>query len=368
MDSATFWLELDLLENPVRLWISAVGLFAISMLLIGLVRAFLRRRLSRAADTTTEVDDVFLSVVERTKLFLLSLPLAHLSLSTLELPPKALAAVRFVAVVGFMIQVGLWASALAEFWLRRHKRERGADPVALTTLSALSFVLKIVVWVVVGVLTLDNLGFDVTALVTGLGIGGIAIALATQNILGDLFASLSIIVDKPFVIGDFIIVGEQAGKVEKIGMKTTRVRSVSGELLIFSNSDLLQSRIRNFRPMLERRGVLKFGVTCQTPSEILAAIPQRVREIIESHERVRFDRGHFIGFGDSSLDFEFIYFVLSPEFNVFADIRQAVGLEIIAAFAADGIEFAYPTRTLVMVPPEPENGESAGPEIASDQV
>ncbi len=367
MNSSTYWLELDLLGNPLQLWISALGLFAISMLLIGLVRALLRRRLSRAADTTNEVDDVFLSVVERTKLVLLSLPLAHVSLSTLELPLKAVAALRFVAVVGFMIQVGLWASALAEFWLRRHKRERGSDPVALTTLSALSFVLKIVVWIIVGVLTLDNLGFDVTALVTGLGIGGIAIALATQNILGDLFASLSIIVDKPFVIGDFIIVGEQMGKVEKIGMKTTRVRSLSGELLIFSNSDLLQSRIQNFRPMLERRVILKFGVIYQTPAEKLAAIPQRVREIIESQDLVRFDRGHFIGFGDSSLDFEFVYFVLSPEFKVHADIRQAVGLEVISAFAADGIEFAYPTRTLFMMPPEPENGDAA-PETESDQA
>ncbi|HUF17334.1 MAG TPA: mechanosensitive ion channel domain-containing protein, partial [Thermoanaerobaculia bacterium] len=229
MDAATSWLELDLLNNPLRLWVSAAGMFAVSLLLVGLVRTLLRRRLRKAADTTTDVDDVLLSLVERTNLFLLALPLANLSLSALSLPPKALATVRFLAVVGFMIQVGLWASALAEFWLRRHKRERGADPVALTTLSALSFVLKIVVWVIVGVLTLDNLGFDVTALVTGLGIGGIAIALATQNILGDLFASLSIIVDKPFVIGDFIIVGEQMGKVEKIGMKTTRVRSLSGE-------------------------------------------------------------------------------------------------------------------------------------------
>ncbi len=358
MDAATSWLELDLLNNPLRLWVSAAGMFAVSLLLVGLVRTLLRRRLRKAADTTTEVDDVLLSLVERTNLFLLALPLAHHSLSALSLPPKALAAVRFLAVVGFMVQVGLWASALAEFWLRRHKRERGADPVALTTLSALSFVLKIVVWVIVGVLTLDNLGFDVTALVTGLGIGGIAIALATQNILGDLFASLSIIVDKPFVIGDFIIVGEQKGKVEKIGMKTTRVRSLSGELLIFSNSDLLQSRIRNFRPMLERRVILQFGVIYQTPPEKLALIPPMVREIIESQDRVRFDRGHFVGFGDSSLDFEFIYFILSPEFSVFADTRQTVGLKIISAFAEQGIDFAYPTRTLFVMPPEPESGET----------
>lgn len=354
MNSTTFWLDLDLLNNPVRLWVSAVGLFAASMLLIGLVRSLLRRRLRKAGATPTEVDDVLLGVVDRTKVFLLALPIAHLSLAPLTLPPKLIVALRFLAVIGFMLQVGLWASALAEFWMTRHKREKGSDPVALTTLSALSFVLKVVVWIIVGVLTLDNLGFDVTALVAGLGIGGIAIALATQNILGDLFASLSIIVDKPFVIGDFITAGQDAGRVEKIGMKTTRIRSLTGELLVFSNSDLLQSRIHNYRPMLERRVLLQFGVTYQTPPEKLAGIPQLVRGIIERQDRVRFDRGHFVGFGDSSLNFEFVYFTLSPEYIVFSDIRQAVGLEVVSVFAAEEIEFAYPTRTLFMVPPEPE--------------
>lgn len=358
MNSTRFWLDLDLLNNPARLWISAVGLFVASMLLIGLVRGLLRRRLRKADETVTEVDDVLLSVVERTKLILLALPVLHLSLAPLTLHPKLTVALRFVAVLGFMLQAGLWASALAEFWMTRHKREKGSDPVALTTLSALSVVLKIAVWIIVGVVTLDNLGFDVTALVTGLGIGGIAIALATQNILGDLFASLSIIVDKPFVIGDFITVGQDAGRVEKIGMKTTRVRSLTGELLVFSNGDLLQSRIRNYRPMLERRVLLQFGVTYQTPPEKLAGIPQMVRAIIERQDRVRFDRGHFVGFGDSSLNFEFVYFTLSPEYSVFSDIRQVVGLEVVSAFAAEGIEFAYPTRTLFMVPPEAERTES----------
>lgn len=208
-------------------------------------------------------------------------------------------------------------------------------------------------------MTLDNLGVDVTTLITGLGIGGVAIALATQNILGDLFASLSIVLDKPFVVGDFIRTGEDLGRVEQIGLKTTRVRSLSGELLVFSNSDLLQSRIRNYKQMEERRILFRIGVVYQTAPARLRRIPLIVREIIERQQAVRFDRAHFAAFGDSSYDFEFVYFVGSPDYNAYMDTQQAINLAIVDAFAAEKIELAYPTRTLHL--------ERAAPAPAADE-
>jgi small-conductance mechanosensitive channel len=189
---------------------------------------------------------------------------------------------------------------------------------------------------------------DVTALVAGMGIGGIAVALALQNILGDLFASLSIVLDKPFVIGDFIIVGELMGGVEKIGLKTTRVRSLSGEQLIFSNSDLLNSRIRNYKRMQERRIPFGFGVTYQTTPDQLEAIPALIKSIIECEEGLRFDRAHFKGFGESSYDFEVVYYINTPDYNAYMDAQQTINLALCRGFAERGIEFAYPTRTIHM--------------------
>jgi small-conductance mechanosensitive channel len=184
--------------------------------------------------------------------------------------------------------------------------------------------------------------------VAGLGIGGIAVALAIQNILGDLFASLSIALDKPFVIGDFIIVDQLLGTVEHIGLKTTRIRSLSGEQIVFSNADLLNSRIRNYKRMYERRVVFSIGVTYQTPYEKLASIGTTLKEIIESQPDVRFDRAHFREYADSSLNYEVVYYVKSPDYNRYMDIQQAINLEIYRRFQDGGIEFAYPTRTLYL--------------------
>jgi small-conductance mechanosensitive channel len=195
-------------------------------------------------------------------------------------------------------------------------------------------------------LALDNMGVNITGLVAGLGIGGIAVALALQNILGDLFASLSIILDKPFVIGDFIVVDQLMGTVEHVGLKTTRIRSLSGEQVIFSNAGLLQSRIRNFKRMAERRVVFTVGVTYQTPYEKLARISALLREAVELQQGVRFDRAHFKEYGDFALVYEIVYFVTSPDYNKYMDIQQAINFEIYRRFQQEGLEFAYPTQTL----------------------
>jgi MscS family membrane protein len=197
-------------------------------------------------------------------------------------------------------------------------------------------------------LILDQLGFDITALVAGLGIGGVAIALAVQNVLGDLFASLSIVLDKPFVVGDTINVGDMTGTVEYIGIKTTRLRSLSGEMIVFSNNDLLKSRIRNFRVMQERRIVFAVQVTYDTAQEKLERIPGMLRAAVENRKQTRFDRAHFKGFSESALDFEVVYFVTTPDYNVYMDVQQAINLEIYRRFVEEKIEFAYPTRTLIV--------------------
>ncbi|GAG20556.1 unnamed protein product [marine sediment metagenome] len=212
-------------------------------------------------------------------------------------------------------------------------------------MAALGFVAKMAIWSIVALLALDYYT-DVTALIAGLGIGGIAIALAIQNILSDLFASVSIIVDKPFVIGDFIIVGELMGTVEKIGLKTTHVRSLTGEQIIFSNSDLLSSRVRNYKRMYERRIAFSVGVTYQTPIESVAEIPGLLEEIVSSQANARFDRSHFKTLGDFALHFETVYYVLVPDYAVYMDVQQAINLSIMQAFAERNIEFAYPTQTL----------------------
>ena len=218
----------------------------------------------------------------------------------------------------------------------------------MTSRVSMSFIARLVLWATILLLILDNLGIDITALVAGLGIGGVAIALAVQNILGDLFASLSIVLDKPFVLGDFVIVGDLMGSVENIGIKTTRVRSLSGEQLVFSNNDLLTSRIRNFGRMQERRVVFKLGVIYQTPADKLEEISGIIREAIEAQDKTRFDRSHFASYGDFSLDFETVYYVLSADYNLYMDIQQAINLSIFRRFADEGIEFAYPTQTLFL--------------------
>ena len=217
-----------------------------------------------------------------------------------------------------------------------------------TTLDALGLIAKIALWVILGLIILDNLNVEISTLVTSLGIGGIAVALALQNILGDLFSSLSIALDKPFVIGDFVVVDDFEGDVEDIGLKSTRIRSLSGEELVFSNTDLLNSRIRNYKRMEKRRISFTIGVVYGTPVEKLELIPGMIEDIITPLETVDFDRAHFKTLGDFSLDFGVVYYVLVPDYVSYLDIHQVIILEIYKRFEKEGIEFAYPTQTLLM--------------------
>ena len=239
-------------------------------------------------------------------------------------------------------------------FFRKKKLESNAG--AVTTLTSVGFVLRMMIWVMLILIGLDNLGVNITTLIAGLGIGGIAVALALQNILGDLFASFSIVLDKPFVIGDFIIIDDCMGTIEHVGLKTTRIRSLSGEQLIFSNGDLLKSRIRNYKRMFERRVVFSLGVVYQTPYDKISQIPEMIRQAVEKNSQVRFDRAHFKAFGDYALLFEVVYWIQDPDYTIYMDIQQAINLDMFKQFSEAGIEFAYPTQTLMMQ----RQGDSVG--------
>jgi len=338
-------------DNDLQALAIALGIAVAVMIVLALARFVVRRVLAAVARRTdTVLDDIGARVVAGTKLWLLAPVALNAGSSALELPARLETVLSALALLGLVLQAGLWATHFISAWLETKTRARDStDGETLTALSLLGFSARVVVWAVVLLVALDQMGFNITALVAGLGVGGVAVALAVQNILGDLFASLSIVLDKPFVVGDFIVVDSLRGTVERVGVKTTRLRSLDGELLVFSNADLLKSRIRNFKRMNDRRIAFTVGVTYETPPEKLAAIPQVLRETVESRELTRFDRAHFKEFGDSALVFEVVYYVLDPAFNTYMDIQQAINYAIFERFLRDGISIAYPTRTLHLV-------------------
>jgi small-conductance mechanosensitive channel len=276
-------------------WATALATAAAVFLALLLVRRIGTRHLAALAGrTTNRVDDLALALLRGTRTYFLAAAALWPAATLLPLPTAVTRGLQVVAVIIVVLQAAAWGNVvIAHLLEHRVQRLRQEDPAGATTLTALTVLARIGLWAALLLLALDNVGIDITTLVAGLGIGGVAIALATQNILGDLFASLSIVLDKPFVVGDFIIVGDLLGTVEHVGLKTTRVRSLSGEQLVFSNADLLGSRIRNYKRMAERRIVFSLGVTYQTSEEQLASIPGMLRGIIAAEPGVRFDRAHF---------------------------------------------------------------------------
>jgi small-conductance mechanosensitive channel len=336
------------LGNPLSDWLLAAATASALAVALILARRYLAGRWAAYAHTTESwIDDAVAEAAVGTRgLFLVVVGL-YAGTHWLELPSRAERVVTSAAMIALLVQTALWINRGAAAWLGLYLHDRQKrDASGATTVAVLGYVARVAVWALAVLLILDNLGFNITALVASLGIGGIAVALALQNILGDLFASLSIALDKPFVIDDFIVVDDVLGTVEYIGLKTTRLRSLSGEQIVFSNADLLKSRIRNYKRMDERRALFNFGVTYDTATDKLARLPAIVRDCIEAQAKTRFDRAHFKEFGDSSLVFEAVYFVLDPDYNRYMDAQQAINLALLERLRAEGIEFAFPTRTL----------------------
>lgn len=340
----------EIFYNTVQEWLIAAGILVALLVLLWIVRRILAIRAAKIASRTrTSWYDLPLSIVRDIRVWLIFPALLHVAAQSLILPAAGLQTLKIIAVVGVAMQLLITSRLIVDFslnmLLRRFKTPQGEpDPTVASSMGVLRVMAFVLIGAIVLLLALDNLGIEITPMLTGLGIGGIAVALALQNILGDLFGSLTIILDKPFVVGDFIIVGDKMGTVEKIGIKTTRLRALSGEQLIFSNNDLLSSRIQNYKRMFERRIVFGVGVVYESTGEQLKAIPGIIRAAVEAQDQARFDRAHFKTFGAYSLDFETVYYVKVPDFNTYMDVQQAINLELFEKFAAAGIDFAYPTQ------------------------
>jgi small-conductance mechanosensitive channel len=336
------------LGNTWLSWLLATGaaLATLATLLV-IQRIFLRRLALLAQKTDTELDDLVVELLRSTRLLTLLAFSIYIGTRFLSFASTIHGFIRLAMLLSLMLQVALWAKTAVSFMLQGIIRKRmEGDAAGATALGLLDFVAKLAIWSAFLLLALENLGVNVTGLVTGLGIGGIAVALALQNVLGDLFASLAIVLDKPFVLGDFLVVQDALGTVEHIGLKTTRIRSLSGEQIIFPNGELLKRQIRNFKRMTERRVLFTLGVIYQTPQDKLLAIPVMLQRIIEAQPTVRFDRAHFKEFGASALVFEIVYFVLDPDYNLYMDIQQVINQEIFRQFENAGLAFAYPSQTL----------------------
>jgi len=299
-----------------------------------------------AARRSTAVRLIFHLIGSTRQFFFLAVAL-YAGQENLNFPPKPQHVITNSLTTLVLLQIGLWAVRAVGFFLEIKEMERGPDRAFAGSLDIINFVSRILIWSLLILLALDNFGINITALLAGLGVGGVAVALALQNILGDLFASLSIALDKPFVVGDSLNIDTFTGSVEKIGLKTTRLRSETGEQIILSNADILKSRVRNYGRMPEQRVLMTLRVTYGTAGETLRNIPPLLEGIVRAQTNARFDRCHLKTLGESSLHFELSYFAQQPKLNPLLDLQQRINFLIVDEFQRLGIEFAYPTQRIV---------------------
>ncbi|WP_346237269.1 mechanosensitive ion channel family protein [Niabella insulamsoli] len=341
------FLSTEFLGNPVSSWLLVIGGILVGFALLKLTKVLVLRRLRKfSLKTKTTIDDFLLKIIEKALVPVLYFVIIYAGLQYLELSEKAtdIAKVAMLFICTFFAL--RFINAVIEYAILNVLKQQDDGEAKQKQAKGLLVIVKVIVWLFGIVFLLDNFGYNITTIVAGLGIGGIAIALAAQTVLGDLFSYFSILFDRPFEIGDFIIVDDKLGVVEYIGIKTTRLKSIEGDQLVCSNKDLTDSRIHNFKRMERRRVVFSIGVTYGTSPQVLEAIPNMVKAIIEKDENLVFDRGHFTTFGDFSLNFEFVYFILTSDFNAHRDAQQRIFYEIYREFEAKGIEFAFPTQTL----------------------
>ncbi|HDH41902.1 MAG TPA: mechanosensitive ion channel family protein [Candidatus Altiarchaeales archaeon] len=333
--------------NSIEEYLLALLIFILTIIALRVLKLATINKLRKiAVKTRTGLDDLMITIIDGIGWpFYLSLSL-YVSLQFIKIP-KFIGMVVYYAtfvIVAYYVIIAL--QNLIDYGTRRIIERQGGKKVDTSAVDLLSKVLKAILWVVVIIIILSNLGYEVSTLIAGLGIGGVAIALAVQNILGDVFASFSIYFDKPFRTGDFIIVGDDCGVVKRIGIKTTRIQTLHGEELVISNRELTESRVHNYKKMERRRVVFTLGVTYDTPTEKLRKIPDIIKEVVDKIELADIDRVHFKEFGDFSLNFEIVYYVNSSDYGTYMDIRQEINLAIKERFETEGIEFAYPTQTV----------------------
>ena len=344
MNKFTGLLQQSYLGNTVYDYVLALGVFLLSLIVFSVVKNHVLAKLKKwAKKTKTDLDDEIVETLEQVPGILYFFAALYIALNFVFLHDIVTKIVEIVLTVLLIYWATKVIGELIEYSLAKAakgKREKN------TTYFALNMIAKVILWTVGLLLVLSNLGVNISALIASLGIGGIAVALALQNILSDMFSSFSIYIDKPFEIGDFIIVGDHMGTVKKIGLKTTRIEALQGEEIVISNNELTSSRVRNFKKMKKRRVVFHIGVTYDTPSTKLKKIPKIVKDYITKTPKCTFDRCHFFQFGPSSLDYEIVYYVQSSDYNDYMNTQQKLNLELVKSFEKEEIHFAFPTQTL----------------------
>lgn len=340
------FLSLEFLGNQLNDYLIAIVILICCIILIKILRRSAFKSLKRwTAKTENIYDDAIIRILARDLIPIAYIASVYLAISNLSFHPILDKVLEVVVVVVFTIlTIRLFTAtieyAIKLYWITYHQNNANFEQ----SIDALIPAIRVIAWAIGLVFLLDNLGFNISAVIASLGIGGVAIALASQGVLQDLFSYFSILLDRPFELGDFIIVGDYLGTVEYVGIKTTRLRSIDGEQIIIANTDLTSSRIRNFKRMRRRRIVFKFGVIYDTTAHQLAQIPQIIAKIIDNTENADCDRAHFAGYGDYSLNFEVVYFIDTNDYNVYMNAQQEINLAIKTEFAEHGIEFAYPTQ------------------------
>ena len=342
-------LNREFLSNSLKAWLTATVTSVVLFLVLYLARRVTVSRLGAlAAKTTNYVDDMIVDVIAHTRKWVMLAMSIIVGFGTLEIAHVG----QFFAPAAKLLvlwQFAIWGGAAIGFWVKHHldKRTSVAERGGVAMINAMGISAKVILWILIVITAFHSvLAINVTPWITGLGVSGIAVALAVQNILGDLLAALAIVFDKPFDVGDSIGVDQITGTVEHIGLKTTRIRSVTGEQIIIGNGDLLKSRLRNFRRMYQRRALFNVDVPFDTPADVLGRLPATIATIVKAQPKVKFERSHVASFGESSVRIETVYYVLDPDFALYMDTQQAINLEIFRRFSGDKIRFAMPSRTV----------------------
>jgi small-conductance mechanosensitive channel len=343
------FLQREFYHNRISEYLVCLAIIVGGILAVWIVEALVLRRLKAWAETTSSTWDNFLvDRIRRTGIPLAYLGIVQAALRVLTLTPRVERIIDIAGIVLLTLLAIVFAVSLVRYGFEEYIRKQGENASRDRALKGVVVLAKALVWITGVLFLLDNLGFRISTVIAGLGIGGIAIALAAQAILGDLFGYFVILFDRPFEIGDFVIVGDHMGVIERFGIKTTRIASLGGEQIVVSNKDLTDSRVRNFKRMAKRRVVFRLGVTYQTPATLLREIPGVVAEIFREIGGATLDRVHFFSYGDFSLIYEIVYYVDGNDYASYMDIQQKVNLRIYEEFGKRRIEFAYPTQTLYM--------------------
>ncbi|WP_162342135.1 mechanosensitive ion channel family protein [Cyclobacterium salsum] len=334
-------------NNTIQDYLLALGFILLGMGIVKIFKKAMLQRLKKLTERTdNSLDDFLFDIIERYVLPAIYISIVFWGIRTLSLSPfleNSLSTAHSIILTYYGVKI---IANLIIMLIRSYvKRQEGGEE-KVKQIGGIILLVNVLIWAVGILFFFDNIGWDVTTIITGLGIGGIAVALAAQNILGDLFNYFVIFFDRPIEIGDFVVVDDKNGIVDKIGIKTTRIKTLSGEELVVANSDLTSSRIHNYKKMQRRRILFGVGVTYETPLKALKKIPEMLKEIVENQSPVTFDRAHFKAFGNSSLDFEVVYYIEVADYNKYMDIQQQINFAIVEQFDAMGIDIAFPTRTL----------------------